>query len=86
MANVRSISYTIRVVTDKGLVIKVGGSFDKLEDDLWALYDAGLSPFCPDPGDEEDDDDPDETGHDLDDEFESLTPPETPADFSPPEG
>ena len=64
--------YTIRVVTDKGTVVKSGTDFDKLEDDLWALYEEELCPFAPD---EDEEDDEDQAGLELDEEFDALREP-----------
>ncbi len=72
MATVRSIVYTIRLVTDKGTVVKAGTTIDKLEDDLWALYDADLIPFPPAEDDDDGEDDEDEAGIDLDEEADAL--------------
>lgn len=82
MANVRALVYTIRVTTDKGVIVKAGTDFDKLEDDLWALYEAELCPFAPDQDEEEDDDGEDDAGIELDEEFDSLSEPAS--DETPP--
>ncbi len=79
MATVRSIVYTIRLVTDGGTVVKAGTTIEKLEDDLWALYDADLIPFPPA---EDDDDDEDEAGLELDEEADALADASEP-DLSP---
>jgi hypothetical protein len=59
----RAITFSITVETNKRTIVKEGSDAGALEDALWELYDEDLLPFAPDE-EEEDDDDADDDSDD----------------------